>query len=202
MHSGQAIGMLAGVMQTNSKDANNGTGSDASRDEGSANGLQLIAAQGPVSLQAQQDELKIQARDLVNVRSAHGHIDWAAAKKITLSTAGGANITIENGNITVQCSGKITVHAGQKEFLGPARLNYPMRQLPKSVCLECLKKVLQLVRPLRRQAERKVPMLIQTHQLTGWTRSQSNCRSCWFAFRECKPMPCSIALSQTLATRL
>jgi type VI secretion system secreted protein VgrG len=134
IHSGQAIGMLAGVMQASSSDA----GSEENDDTNSANGLQLIAAQGPVSLQAQQDEIKIQARDLVNVKSAHGHIDWAAAKSITLSTAGGANITIENGNITVQCPGKITVHAGQKKFLGPARLDYPIPQLPKSVCLECL----------------------------------------------------------------
>jgi type VI secretion system secreted protein VgrG len=55
----------------------------------------------------------VQARDEVNVISANAHIDWAAAKKISLSTAGGANITIEGGNITVQCPGKIKVHAGK-----------------------------------------------------------------------------------------
>jgi type VI secretion system secreted protein VgrG len=59
-------------------------------------------------------------------------VDWAAAKKISLSTAGGANITIEGGNITIQCPGKITVHAGQKSFAGPTQQNYPMPKLPRA----------------------------------------------------------------------
>jgi type VI secretion system secreted protein VgrG len=72
--------------------------------------------------------------------SANAHVDWAAAKKISLSTAGGANITIEGGNITVQCPGKIMIHAGTKKFSGPERLKYPLPTLPRSVCVECLLK--------------------------------------------------------------
>ena len=49
-----------------------------------------------------------------------------------MSTAGGANITIEGGNITVQCPGKITVRAGKKSFIEPANLNYPLPKLPRS----------------------------------------------------------------------
>ncbi|MDB5953102.1 MAG: rhs element Vgr family protein, partial [Massilia sp.] len=90
----------------------------------------------------QADELKVQARDEVNVISANAHIDWAAAKSISLSTAGGANITISGGNITVQCPGKITINAGTKNFSGPDRLAYPMPALPRSICVECLKKSL------------------------------------------------------------
>ena len=82
----------------------------------------------------------MQARDEVNVVSANAHIDWAAAKRISLSTAGGANITIEGGNITVQCPGKIAVHAGMKSFAGPAQLSYPLPALPFSICIECLMK--------------------------------------------------------------
>jgi type VI secretion system secreted protein VgrG len=63
--------------------------------------------------------------------SANAHVDWAAAKRISLSTAGGANITIEGGNITVQCPGKITVHAGKKSFNGPQRTNFAMPHLPR-----------------------------------------------------------------------
>ncbi|MEO6855509.1 MAG: DUF2345 domain-containing protein, partial [Rhodoferax sp.] len=62
---------------------------------------------------------------------ANGHIDWAAAKKISISTAGGANITIEGGNITTQAPGQITVHAGQKVFEGPGRINPSMPSFPK-----------------------------------------------------------------------
>jgi uncharacterized protein involved in type VI secretion and phage assembly len=126
VHTGQAIGVLAGAI----KSGENGIG------------LQLIAAKDAVDIQAQADELKVQARDEVNVVSANAHIDWAAAKRISLSTAGGANITIEGGNITVQCPGKIVVHAGKKSFIEPERMNYPMPAMPRSICVECLRKSL------------------------------------------------------------
>jgi uncharacterized protein (DUF2345 family) len=124
MHTRQAIGVLGGVVKPG---------------EGGI-GLQMIAAKDAIDLQAQGDALKVQARDAIDVISANGHIDWAAAKRISLSTAGGANITIEGGNITVQCPGKIKVHAGKKSLIGPARLDYPLPALPTSICVECLLK--------------------------------------------------------------
>ena len=113
-------------------------------------GLQLIAAKQAIDLQAQSDAITIQARDEINVISAHAHIDWAAAKSITLSTAGGANITIEGGNITVQCPGKILIQAWMKSFIGPTRLDYPLPALPSSepVCIECLLKALKSGAPV------------------------------------------------------
>jgi Rhs element Vgr protein len=124
VHTGQAIGVLGGAVKAG---------------EGNV-GLQLIAAKDAIDIQAQADELKVQARDEVNVVSANAHIDWAAAKSISLSTAGGANITIAGGNITVQCPGKITVHAGKKSFSGPTSLGFPLPSLPASICVECLLK--------------------------------------------------------------
>lgn len=126
VHSGQAIGMLGGAVKAGE----------------SGLGLQLVAAKDAIEIQAQADELAVQARDEINVISANAHIDWAAAKRISVSTAGGANITIEAGNITVQCPGKIKVYAGKKSFVGPAKLSYPMPALPSSICVECLKKAL------------------------------------------------------------
>jgi type VI secretion system secreted protein VgrG len=76
----------------------------------------------------------------VDIISANAHVDWAAAKSISLSTAGGANITIEGGNITVQCPGKITIHAAKKSFVGPALNPYPLPAMPQHVCVECLLK--------------------------------------------------------------
>jgi type VI secretion system secreted protein VgrG len=122
VHSGQAIGVLAGAVKAG---------------EGNA-GLQLIAGKGAIDYQAQADELKVQARDEINVISANAHVDWAAAKSISLSTAGGANITIAGGNITVQCPGKIMIYAGMKKFNDQTKLNYPIPMMPKSVCVECL----------------------------------------------------------------
>lgn len=124
VHSGQAIGMLAGAVKPG---------------EGGI-GLQLIAAKDAIDVQAQADVLKVQARDEVNVVSANAHVDWAAAKSIVLSTADGANITIEGGNIAVQCPGKITIHAAKKSFTGPTRMSYPLPLMPQAVCLECLLK--------------------------------------------------------------
>ena len=124
VHSGQAIGVLGGAVKAG---------------EGGL-GLQLIAAKDAIDIQAQADELKVQARDEVNVISANAHIDWAAAKRISLTTAGGANITIEGGNITVQCPGKIKVHAGKKSFLPPSRMTYKLPTFPQGVCIECLAK--------------------------------------------------------------
>ncbi|MGK5056929.1 type VI secretion system Vgr family protein [Janthinobacterium sp. LB2P49] len=121
VHSGQAIGALAGVVKAGENNI----------------GLQLIAAKQAIDLQAQADVLNVQAREEVNIVSAAAHIDWAAAKSIRLSTAGGANITIEGGNITVQCPGKITVHAGKKSFIGPERLAYPLPRFSRSICKRC-----------------------------------------------------------------
>ncbi|MFC4930155.1 type VI secretion system Vgr family protein [Massilia sp. GCM10023247] len=127
VHAGQAIGVLGGAVKAG---------------EGGL-GLQLIAAKDAIDVQAQADELKVQARDEINVISANAHVDWAAAKRISLSTAGGANITIEGGNITVQCPGKIKVHAGKKSFVGPDKMTYELPALPGSVCIECLRKSLE-----------------------------------------------------------
>ena len=122
LHTGQAIGVLGGVVKAGENNI----------------GLQMIAAKQAIDVQAQADVLNVQAREEVNIVSATAHIDWAAAKSIRLSTAGGANITIEGGNITIQCPGKITVFAGRKSFIGPVRLAYPLPALPASVCKACL----------------------------------------------------------------
>ncbi|WP_307155913.1 DUF2345 domain-containing protein, partial [Duganella sp. Leaf126] len=100
VHSGQAIGLLGGAVKAG---------------EGNV-GMQLIAAKDVIDLQAQADVMNIQARDEVNVVSANAHIDWAAAKSISLSTAGGANITISSGNITGAVPGQDYHSRWQKDF--------------------------------------------------------------------------------------
>ena len=127
LHAGQAIGMLGGAVKAGEGDA----------------GVQLIAAQGAIDAQAQSDVMNIQAREEINVISANAHVDWAAAKSIRLSTAGGANITIAGGNITIQCPGKITVFAGKKSFVGPTRAPYVMPPLPSSTCKNCILSAMQ-----------------------------------------------------------
>ena len=124
IHTGQAIGVLAGAT---------GPG-----DQAAGKGITLIAGKGDIELQAQADKMQIAAKLDVTVQSANAHIDWAAAKRIVMSVAGGASITLEGGNITVMCPGTMTVRAGVKSFVGPEKQSYPLPGLPKQVCLECL----------------------------------------------------------------
>ncbi|WP_284616658.1 type VI secretion system Vgr family protein [Aquabacterium humicola] len=119
LHTGQAIGVLAGAV---------GPG-----DEAAGKGLTLIAAKKDLEVQAQSDRMQLAAQKDVLVESERAHVDVAAAKKISLSVAGGANITIEGGNIVVQCPGTITVLAGHKSFLGASRVAYTLPRLPKVV---------------------------------------------------------------------
>jgi type VI secretion system secreted protein VgrG len=124
LHTGQSIGVLAGVVQPG--------------DAAAGKGLTLIAAQGKVELQAQSDRLEIAAKEQISIQSESAHIDWAAAKKITLATAGGARVVIAGGNITVECPGTLTVKASSKQFSGPTSVGYAMPQLPRHICKECL----------------------------------------------------------------
>jgi uncharacterized protein (DUF2345 family) len=124
MHTGQATGALGGAV----KAGENGLG------------LQLITAKDAIDIQAQADEAKVQTRDELNVVSANAHVDWAAKKSITVSTAGGATIKIDGGNITIQCPGKLSVNAGKKTFDQPEKISYALPVWPTSVCIECLMK--------------------------------------------------------------
>ena len=112
IHTGQAIGVLAGAT---------GPGAQAA-----GKGITLIAGKGDIEVQAQADKMQIAAKLDVTVQSANAHIDWAAAKRIVMSVAGGASITLEGGNITVMCPGTMTVKAGVKSFVGPETASYPL----------------------------------------------------------------------------
>ena len=94
-------------------------------------GLQAIAANGQVSLQAHTDALELFADKDVTVISANGHIEIKAKKKISLM-AGQAAVTLEDGNISFACPGKITVKGGQHLFDKGARKAAVFEKLPDS----------------------------------------------------------------------
>jgi Rhs element Vgr protein len=124
VNTGQSLGILAGAVQP-------GEGAKGK-------GLTMIAGQGPVQMQAQAGTAEVAAKNLINIQSAHSHIDWAAAKKITLATSGGASIVIQGSGITVQGPGKITVRAATKSFVGPEAENYPVDPFTRhDFCLKC-----------------------------------------------------------------
>ncbi|MEM5278485.1 contractile injection system protein, VgrG/Pvc8 family [Cupriavidus taiwanensis] len=111
MHAGQAIGIAAGL---------------SAPGEGNV-GLQLTAGQDDTDIQAQHDLLRLAAREDLTIVSANMNVDFAAAKRIRIATAGGAAITIEGGNITFECPGPIIYKAAQRKFEGPVNTN---RDLP------------------------------------------------------------------------
>jgi len=124
VHTGQAIGILAGAIQPGG--------------EAAGKGLTMIAAQGAIDLQAQAGPAQIAAKDVLEIKTAQGVINIAAAKKVVLAVSGGASITIDGGSLTVECPGKITVQAGMKSMVGGGSLNWPMPEMPHSVCITCL----------------------------------------------------------------
>ncbi len=80
-------------------------------------GIQAIAGNGPVSLQAHTDQLEILADGAVTVISVNDSIEIKARQKIVLQ-AGQAAVTLEGGDITFACPGNFSVKGGQHLFDG------------------------------------------------------------------------------------
>ncbi|MCE7031169.1 type VI secretion system tip protein VgrG [Lysobacter sp. GX 14042] len=125
IHTGQAIGWLAQAAEGAQPPL---PAAGKGRGEGSPYeaALSLVTAGGSLSLQAQSDHLKLQARESLQVISANAQVELAAGKTLHLATSGGASITIEGGNISVACPGEIKVQAQKKSFAGPAQLSREM----------------------------------------------------------------------------
>ena len=134
IHTGQAIGVLAGAIQPGS--------------EAAGKGLSLIAALGPIDLQAQAGPAQVAAKQTLELKTANGVVNLAAAKKVVLAVSGGASITIEGGQLTVQCPGTLTVKAGKKSMVGGGTQSWAMPQMPSSICVECLLNAMRSASPL------------------------------------------------------
>ncbi|MNM47493.1 Phage-related baseplate assembly protein [compost metagenome] len=117
LHAVQAIGMLAAAADGGMKDGN---------------ALSVVAGTGELDMQAQNDMLRLQARQALRVASAQDVVELAAGKTVHIATTGGASVTIEGGNIVFNCPGTITVHASQKSFVGPTHLSTEMNHWPNA----------------------------------------------------------------------
>ena len=114
LHSEQAIGWLAGSQQ------------------GKPGGLEFIASQGAVDVQAQHDVLALRSRDDLTLASINADLSVTAKQSVHLAVSGGAYLTIEDGRITFSCPGKITVHAAQHRLEGPIRHDAPLPLQPNA----------------------------------------------------------------------
>ncbi|GJI91241.1 type VI secretion system Vgr family protein [Duganella hordei] len=97
-----------------------------------AGGIQAIAANGPVSLQAHTDQLEILADKSIKVISVNDVIEIKANQKIVLQ-AGQSSITLEGGDITFACPGNFTVKGGQHIFDGGSSSSTELGGLPDTV---------------------------------------------------------------------
>ncbi|AOY01993.1 type VI secretion system Vgr family protein [Jeongeupia sp. USM3] len=90
--------------------------------------LKLIAAKGKVYLQAQTDNIDINAAKDIQ-QTANQKITVNAGQEILL-TAGGGYIRLKGGNIEIHCPGKIDVKGASHSFDGPASLNSALPSAP------------------------------------------------------------------------
>ncbi|MBT2337750.1 MULTISPECIES: DUF2345 domain-containing protein, partial [Pseudomonas] len=90
----------------------------------------LIANQGPVTVQAQNDTLQLLARHGLEITSTEDEISIVAKKKITLN-AGGSYITLEAGGIESGTPGYYTVRSAVFDYVpGAAKQVTSLLPLP------------------------------------------------------------------------
>ncbi|WP_017892325.1 type VI secretion system Vgr family protein [Serratia sp. S4] len=75
-------------------------------------GIKLIANQGPVQVQAQNDTMELLARKGISIVSTEDEIQITAAKSITLN-AGGSYITLDGGRIELATTGDYYTRASR-----------------------------------------------------------------------------------------
>jgi len=98
------------------------------------NGIQVKAANGPVSLQAHTDRLEILADQDVQVLSVNDEIVISAQKKIEL-VGGDSSITLEGGDITFKTPGSFVVKAAMHDWnsAGGGEASLPNLPAPEKV---------------------------------------------------------------------
>lgn len=98
-------------------------------------GVTAIAANGPVSIQAQTERLELLADQSVAITSSSAGITVLAQKTIVLK-AGGAAITLDGENITFTCEGTFSVKGASQAWAGPERASVEMPGLPAELLAE------------------------------------------------------------------
>lgn len=101
-------------------------------------GIKLIANQGPVSVQAQNDTLELMARHGLEITSSEDEIRIVAKKKITLN-AGGSYITLDASSIESGTLGDYLIKSAYFEALGPASQKAAGPEYPQSLFKQALR---------------------------------------------------------------
>lgn len=102
-------------------------------------GVRVVSGKGPLTVESHGDTMGLTALKDVTVQSVQGMLQLTAKNGITLA-CGGAYIRLSPG-------GEIEIHGPSKMSLkgahaweAPASQDFPLPELPQSVCKDCLKK--------------------------------------------------------------
>ncbi|AYU97886.1 type VI secretion system tip protein VgrG (plasmid) [Enterobacter sp. JBIWA003] len=106
-------------------------------------GMRLVSAKGSLEIESHSDALSLTSLKEVTVQSTQGHLQLTAKNGITLG-CGGAYIRLTpQGEVHIHGPGLISLK-GLHDLQGPASEDFPLPELPASVCKECLKKAQEL----------------------------------------------------------
>lgn len=106
-------------------------------------GMRLVSGKGPLEVESHADILALTALKDVTLQSVEGHLQITAKKGITLAS-GGAHIHLSpEGEIQIHGPTLLSLKGRHRWHL-PTRQNYPLPELPSSVCKDCLKRAREL----------------------------------------------------------
>ncbi|MFB5746186.1 type VI secretion system Vgr family protein [Cedecea sp. S5-13] len=102
-------------------------------------GMRLVSGKGPLTVESHADTLSLTSLKDVIVQSTQGHLQLTAKNGITLG-CGGAYIRLApGGEVEIHGPGLLSLK-GQHRMEAPASQEFPLPELPSSVCKECLKR--------------------------------------------------------------
>lgn len=101
--------------------------------------MRLVSGKGPLEIESHGDVLNLIAQQDITVQSSQGHLQLTAKNGITLGCGGGYIRITPSGEIQIHGPGLISVK-GHHKLSPPASEEFPLPELPGSVCKECLKK--------------------------------------------------------------
>lgn len=108
-------------------------------------GMRLVSGKGPMTLESHADTLSLTSLKDITVQSTQGHLQITAKKGITIG-CGGAYIRLSpQGEIHIHGPGLLSLK-GQHKMLGPQSEDFPLPELPSSVCKECLKRAQEMAK--------------------------------------------------------
>ncbi|WP_161799997.1 type VI secretion system Vgr family protein [Citrobacter koseri] len=106
-------------------------------------GMRLVSAKGSLEIESHSDVLSLTSLKDVTVQSTQGHLQLTAKNGITLGCGGAYLRLTPQGEVHIHGPGLISLK-GLHDLQGPASEDFPLPELPASVCKECLKKAQEL----------------------------------------------------------